>query len=161
MNVLNTRVILLFYTFYYLNCILKYILHFRCILLFYWSENVTYFAVGVVSIGAVLAIEIEHEMYLKYVITAPGAAKKDYNKRDYKQHYLMLMRNLKQKHNDSLVRTNMHTFTFMQYYSFTFNLPFFLSFYISFFPTFFYLITPLCFILLLPTSFSITLPPFI
>ena len=90
-------------------------------------------------------------MYLKYVITAPGAAKKDYNKRDYKQHYLMLMRNLKQKHNDSLVRTNMHTFTFLQYYSFTFNLPFFLSFYISFFPTFF-ILSPLstsscCFLL--------------
>ena len=66
-----------------------------------------------ISIGAVMAIEIEHEMYLKYVTSAPGTVKKDYNKRDYKQHYLMLMRNLKQKHNDSLVRTNIHDF--MQY----------------------------------------------
>ena len=57
-----------------------------------------------ISIGAVLAIEIEHEMYSRYVLTTPGSVKKEYNKRDYKQHYLMLMRNLKQKHNDSLVR---------------------------------------------------------
>ena len=57
------------------------------------------------SIGAVLALEIEQEMYGKYVLSAPGSVKKEYNKKDYRQHYLMLMRNLKQRHNDPLVRT--------------------------------------------------------
>jgi hypothetical protein len=58
---------------------------------------------GMVAIGAVLALEIEHEMFSKYVLTIPGSIKKDYNKKDYRQHYLMLMRNLKQKHNDFLI----------------------------------------------------------
>ena len=55
--------------------------------------------------GAVLALEIEQEMYGKYVLSAPSSVKKEYNKKDYRQHYLMLMRNLKQRHNDPLVRT--------------------------------------------------------
>ena len=42
-------------------------------------------------------------MYCKYVTSVPGAVKKEYNKKDYRQHYLMIMRNLKQKHNDPLV----------------------------------------------------------
>ena len=62
------------------------------------------------SIGAVLALELEQEMYAKYVLSAPGAVKKEYNKKDYRQHYLMLMRNLKQKHNDPLVRIFVHFF---------------------------------------------------
>jgi hypothetical protein len=57
----------------------------------------------VISIGAVLALEVEQEMYCKYVTSVPGAVKKEYNKKDYRQHYLMIMRNLKQKHNDPLV----------------------------------------------------------
>ena len=56
-----------------------------------------------VSIGAVLALEVEQEMYCKYMTSVPGALKKEYNKKDYRQHYLMIMRNLKQKHNDPLV----------------------------------------------------------
>ena len=56
-----------------------------------------------ISIGAVLALEVEQEMYCKYVTSVPGALKKEYNKKDYRQHYLMIMRNLKQKHNDPLV----------------------------------------------------------
>jgi hypothetical protein len=58
---------------------------------------------GMVAIGAVLALEIEHEMFSKHVLTISGSVKKDYNKKDYRQHYLMLMRNLKQKHNDFLI----------------------------------------------------------
>ena len=56
------------------------------------------------SIGAVLALEVEQEMYTKYVLPT-GSVKKEYNKKDYRQHYLMLMRNLKQRHNDPLVIT--------------------------------------------------------
>ena len=61
-----------------------------------------------IGIGAVLALEVEHEMFLKYSLAPSSSlpnssAKKEYNKKDYKQHYLMLMRNLKQKHNDALV----------------------------------------------------------
>lgn len=71
------------------------------------SINALYFdailVVGVISIGAVLALEVEQEMYYKYVTSVPGAVKKEYNKKDYRQHYLMIMRNLKQKHNDPLV----------------------------------------------------------
>ena len=67
-------------------------------------------AAGMTSIGAVLALELEQEMYAKYVLSAPGAVKKEYNKKDYRQHYLMLMRNLKQKHNDPLVCLFVHFF---------------------------------------------------
>ena len=70
-------------------------------LLSYFSNAIS--VVGVISIGAVLALEVEQEMYCKYVTCVPGALKKEYNKKDYRQHYLMIMRNLKQKHNDPLV----------------------------------------------------------
>ena len=76
----------------------------------YLSVYVVLTAAGMTSIGAVLALELEQEMYAKYVLSAPGAVKKEYNKKDYRQHYLMLMRNLKQKHNDPLVRIFVHFF---------------------------------------------------
>jgi len=51
---------------------------------------------GAVSLGAVLAVDFEEELHKKH------SSKKD-GQKDLKNHYLMLMRNLKQAHNDHLV----------------------------------------------------------
>jgi hypothetical protein len=42
---------------------------------------------------------VELELFHKF-----ATSKKDFNKKEYRKQYLMLMRNLKQKHNDDLVR---------------------------------------------------------
>ena len=54
---------------------------------------------GAVSIGAVLAVDLEEELHKKH------SSRKD-GQKELKTHYLMLMRNLKQTHNDQLVSNN-------------------------------------------------------
>jgi hypothetical protein len=64
-----------------------------------------------ISHGAILATELEYELFLKY--SQPNAkGTKELNKKEYKKHQLMLLRNLKQIHNDHLVRTNTCFFSF-------------------------------------------------
>jgi hypothetical protein len=56
--------------------------------------------------AAVLALEIEFEMFNKYCTLAKDGGsnvKPEFNKKDYRKHQLMLQRNLKQQHNDSLI----------------------------------------------------------
>ena len=63
---------------------------------------------GAYSLGAVLALELETELFNKYCVfpagTSPGSnIRPEFNKKDYRKHQLMLQRNLKQSHNDHLV----------------------------------------------------------
>ena len=68
-------------------------------------------AKGAYSLGAVLALELETELFNKYCVfhsghassTAVTSTRPEFNKKDYRKHQLMLQRNLKQSHNDHLV----------------------------------------------------------
>lgn len=55
--------------------------------------------------GAIIAAEVEMELYQKYTVmsTASGVLKRELNRKEYKKHQMMLLRNLKHQHNDQLV----------------------------------------------------------
>ena len=59
---------------------------------------------GAACLGAILALELEEELYLKYLVATQSAsetsnAKKELNKKDYREKQISLYRNLKQIHN--------------------------------------------------------------
>ena len=59
---------------------------------------------GAASLGAVIGLEIEEELFQKYLITTSAKSKQELNKQEYNKHQLMLVRNLKRDHNDIKVR---------------------------------------------------------
>jgi hypothetical protein len=54
--------------------------------------------------AAVVASELEHELFERYRAVSGSSGKKELNRQDYKKHQLMLHRNLKQQHNDQLIQ---------------------------------------------------------
>jgi len=56
---------------------------------------------GSLSLGALLSLELEESLFHKYYTKQNEHA--PFDKREYRKHYLMLMHNLKQAHNESLV----------------------------------------------------------
>jgi hypothetical protein len=71
---------------------------------------------GAFVIGAILASDVEDELFAKYSTVPPASAAtgtvspksvkkevKELNKKEYNKHFLLLSRNLKQAHNDQLV----------------------------------------------------------
>ena len=60
---------------------------------------------GAVNHAAIIAMEFEEELCLKYATTESKASKKTiiFDKKEYRKHYLMLTSNLRKTHNDQLV----------------------------------------------------------
>jgi hypothetical protein len=62
---------------------------------------------GALPIGAYFALELEDELCAKYAFQSrPGTKRREFDKKEYRKHHLMLMRNLKQAHNDQLVSSD-------------------------------------------------------
>lgn len=57
---------------------------------------------GCYELGAIFALELEDELYLKHS-SVTANTRRELNKKEYKKHQLMIRRNLKQPHNDQLV----------------------------------------------------------
>lgn len=70
---------------------------------------------GAVNHAAIIALDFEDELCLKYATAESKAAKKAlvFDKKEYRKHYLMLVSNLRKPHNDQLVSPSKVSYAFL------------------------------------------------